>query len=281
MLSIGEFAQWSGLTVKALRLYDERGILAPADVDPRSNYRRYAAGQLRDAIMIKTLRDSGVPLAEVATAAAAPDRAAELLDRHRERVLAAREAEDRAVERSRRVLTGLDTEIPVERRSVPSQPYAGVLVELAADDETEWDDDEPANLAFGALWQRLSETGNPPNGAFWTTIRSARDPEHVELVLSWPVAREPDPGFALDGHRVEFGTLPARDEIVAAWTFDDAMPAEDAMHPAAVALIEEVERRDLDLDLGSLRQIGLTDDSGQPTGIELAYVVGSGSASDR
>jgi DNA-binding transcriptional MerR regulator len=275
MLSIGEFAQWSGLTVKALRLYDERGILAPADVDPHSSYRRYAAGQLRDAIMIKALRDAGVPLAEVATAIAAPDRAAELLNRHRERVLAAREAEDRATERTRRVLAGLESEIAVEHRSVPPQPYAGVLVELAADDATEWDDDDPANLAFGALWQRLAETGNPPNGAFWTTIRSARDPEQVQLVLSWPVAREPEPGFALDGHRVEIGTLPARDEIVAAWTFDETMPAEDAMHPAAIALIEEVERRDLELDLGSLRQIGRTDDTGEPTGIELAYAVPS------
>lgn len=271
MLSIGEFAQWSGLTVKALRLYDERGILAPADVDPHSNYRRYAASQLRDAIMIKALRDSGVPLAEVATATAAPDRAAELLDRHRERVLAARAAEDSAAERSRRVLSGLEAEVPVELRSAPPQPYAGVLVELAADDETEWDDDDPTNQAFGALWQRLTETGHPPTGAFWSTIRSARDPEHVQLVLSWPVAREPDAGFALDGHRVEIGTLPARDEIVAGWTFDDAMPAEDAMHPAAVALIEEVERRDLDLDLGLLRQIGRIDDTGEPTGVELAY----------
>jgi hypothetical protein len=173
------------------------------------------------------------------------------------------------------VLSGLDAEVPVELRSLPPQPYAGVLVELAADDETEWADDDPANRAFAALWQRLAETGNQPDGAFWTTIRSARDPEQVQLVLSWPVAREPEPGFTLDGHRVEVGTLPARDEIVAAWTFDDTTPAEDAMHPAAVALIEEVERRGLDLDLGSLRQIGLTDDTGQPIGVELAFVVPS------
>lgn len=30
MLSIGEFAQATGLTVKALRHYDERGVLVPA-----------------------------------------------------------------------------------------------------------------------------------------------------------------------------------------------------------------------------------------------------------
>ncbi|MFC7625134.1 hypothetical protein [Microlunatus sp. GCM10028923] len=220
--------------------------------------------------MIKALRDAGVPLAEVATAA--PDRAAELLDHHRERVAAARRAEDLAAEQARRVLTDLDTEVAVEHRSAPPQPYAGVLVEMSADDDArEWNDDEPANQAFGALWQALAAAGNQPTGDFWSTIRSARNPEQVQLVLSWPVAREPDPGFAVPGHRVEVGTLPAREEIVASWTFDGSDPAEGAMHPAAIALVEEVERRDLDLNLGLLRQLGITDETGTPTGIELAY----------
>lgn len=272
MLNIGEFAQWTGLTVKALRLYDERGILAPAEVDPFSGYRRYSAGQLRDAIMIKALRDAGVPLAEVAGAVAAPDRAAELLDEHRERVAAARRAEDLAAEQARRVLTDLETEVGVEVRSAPAQPYAGVLVELSGEDATDADD-ELANGAFAALWHALSAAGNPPTGTFWSTIRSAQDPEQVQLVLTWPVTREPEPGFTLPDHRLEVGTLPAREEIVTAWTFNGTDPAEGAMHPAAIALVEEVERRDLDLNLGLLRQVGITDASGTPTGIELAYAL--------
>ncbi|GAB3754941.1 MerR family transcriptional regulator [Microlunatus parietis] len=280
MLNIGEFAQWTGLTIKALRLYDERGILAPAEVDPFSGYRRYSAGQLRDAIMIKALRDAGVPLAGVADAAAAPDRAAELLDEHRERVAAARRAEDLAAEQARRVLADLEQEVSLEVRSAPSQPYAGVLVEVSDGDAREWDDDEPANRAFGALWQALAATDNRPTGDFWSTIRSGKDPEHVQLVLSWPVAREPEPGFALDGHRVEVGTLPEREEIVASWTFDGTDPAEGAMHPAAIALVEEVERRDLDLNLGLLRQVGVTDQSGAPIGVELAYALPCGTDSD-
>lgn len=38
-LSIGDFAQASGLPPKALRLYDELGLLPPSDVDPRSGCR--------------------------------------------------------------------------------------------------------------------------------------------------------------------------------------------------------------------------------------------------
>ena len=36
MLTIGEFARETGLTAKALRLYDDLGLLAPADVDDRT-----------------------------------------------------------------------------------------------------------------------------------------------------------------------------------------------------------------------------------------------------
>ena len=40
-MSSGAFACASGLSRKALRLYDELGLLAPARVDPVSQYRFY------------------------------------------------------------------------------------------------------------------------------------------------------------------------------------------------------------------------------------------------
>ncbi|MGI8446018.1 MAG: MerR family DNA-binding transcriptional regulator [Streptosporangiaceae bacterium] len=46
MLTIGEFARASRLSPKALRLYDELGLLTPARVDPVSGYRLYEPGQL-------------------------------------------------------------------------------------------------------------------------------------------------------------------------------------------------------------------------------------------
>jgi DNA-binding transcriptional MerR regulator len=36
LMSIGEFARLSRLSAKALRLYDELGLLPPAQVDPDS-----------------------------------------------------------------------------------------------------------------------------------------------------------------------------------------------------------------------------------------------------
>ncbi|MGP4015793.1 MerR family transcriptional regulator [Saccharopolyspora sp. 5N708] len=64
-LSIGEFAQASGLTPKALRLYDELGLLPPAAVDPRSGYRSYDRSQLGRARLVAWLRGLGMPLARI------------------------------------------------------------------------------------------------------------------------------------------------------------------------------------------------------------------------
>lgn len=64
-MSIGEFARLSRLSPKALRLYDELGLLPPAQVDPDSGYRWYAAGQLDNARLVASLREIGAPLAQI------------------------------------------------------------------------------------------------------------------------------------------------------------------------------------------------------------------------
>jgi hypothetical protein len=48
-LSIGSFSRVSGLTVKALRHYDEIGLLEPARVDEWTGYRYYRLEQGRSS----------------------------------------------------------------------------------------------------------------------------------------------------------------------------------------------------------------------------------------
>ncbi|WP_308258409.1 MerR family transcriptional regulator [Saccharothrix obliqua] len=64
-LTIGEFARASRLTPKALRLYDELGLLTPARTDPRSGYRFYSPAQLDQARLVAWLRRLGMPLARI------------------------------------------------------------------------------------------------------------------------------------------------------------------------------------------------------------------------
>lgn len=49
VLSIGEFARASGLTAKALRLYDELELLRPAEVDQSNGYRYVSEAKLGGA----------------------------------------------------------------------------------------------------------------------------------------------------------------------------------------------------------------------------------------
>ncbi|GAA2610029.1 MerR family transcriptional regulator [Paractinoplanes durhamensis] len=89
LFNIGAFGAATGLTVPALRHYDEIGLLKPAQVDPGTGYRRYGRDQLDDARLICGLRAVGVPIDEIRAVAGRPAedfRAA--LDTHRDRLVA-------------------------------------------------------------------------------------------------------------------------------------------------------------------------------------------------
>jgi DNA-binding transcriptional MerR regulator len=60
MLRIGEFARAGGVSVKALRFYDEIGLLVPEEIDSASRYRRYAPGQIGRLRRILALKDLGL-----------------------------------------------------------------------------------------------------------------------------------------------------------------------------------------------------------------------------
>jgi len=65
MLSIGAFSRLSGLSIKALRLYDSNRLFRPAAVDRKTGYRRYDLTQIVEAHRILALRQMGMSLAVV------------------------------------------------------------------------------------------------------------------------------------------------------------------------------------------------------------------------
>ena len=89
LLNIGAFAAATGLTIPALRHYDEIGLLKPAQVDPGTGYRRYRQDQLDDARLVCGLRAVGVPIDEVRTVVGRPvGQVRSALDAHRGRLVA-------------------------------------------------------------------------------------------------------------------------------------------------------------------------------------------------
>jgi DNA-binding transcriptional MerR regulator len=88
LLSIGQFARLAGLSVGALRHYDELDVLRPAEVDRFSGYRRYRRDQLETARAIARLRELELPLDEIREVLALDDPAARArrLAAHRSRI---------------------------------------------------------------------------------------------------------------------------------------------------------------------------------------------------
>ena len=55
-LSIGEFSAVTSLTIESLRLYHDKGIIIPANVDEFTQYRYYDENNIETAWSIKILR---------------------------------------------------------------------------------------------------------------------------------------------------------------------------------------------------------------------------------
>ena len=72
LMTSGAFARASGLSRKALRLYDELGLLRPVEVDPVSQYRLYDPAQLEQARLVAWLRRLGMPLASIRAVSTLP-----------------------------------------------------------------------------------------------------------------------------------------------------------------------------------------------------------------
>jgi DNA-binding transcriptional MerR regulator len=122
LVPIGRFSKMTRLSVKALRLYDEIGLLPPTQVDPASGYRYYALGQANRAEAVRILRSVDMPLDEILAVLEADDAEAvhKQLVAHREKLadrLAAQE----------RMLAYLETLI---QRKGGIMPYEVKLIEV-------------------------------------------------------------------------------------------------------------------------------------------------------
>lgn len=62
LMPIGQFSKVTRLSVKALRLYADNGLLSPTHVDSTTGYRYYDPALVRRAEMIRLMRLVGMPL---------------------------------------------------------------------------------------------------------------------------------------------------------------------------------------------------------------------------
>lgn len=80
---IGAFGRLVGLTPSALRFYDDCGLLQPASVDPATGYRSYRLDQQERAVLLRDLRELGLPLSAVrAVLDGPPQDAVRIIEEH-------------------------------------------------------------------------------------------------------------------------------------------------------------------------------------------------------
>ncbi len=144
LMPIGRFARAVRLGVKALRHYDEEGLLRPAFVDPQTGYRYYARRQAREAVMIAMLRSLDLPLPLIREALAAPpDALSKLLVRESERQAAELARRERALRSLRRMAeAGSLAPYAVAVRREPDQLVARIrgttTAERLVEESTAW-----------------------------------------------------------------------------------------------------------------------------------------------
>ncbi len=91
MFSIGQFSRITGLTIKTIRLYHEKGLLTPEWVDPQTSYRYYTDRNIAEAQAVAYLRELDFPLAEIKEILAYFEEDAEILTflvKHRQTIQA-------------------------------------------------------------------------------------------------------------------------------------------------------------------------------------------------
>jgi DNA-binding transcriptional MerR regulator len=139
MYSIGEFSKITGLTVKTLRFYHEKGLLVPRCVDEASSYRYYAVAQIDVARIIARLRGLEFSLEQIAELLAlqhSDEDVLEHLERHRQ-LIQQKQEQYREIahsldlvlqqERSARMARQSTSQVP-ELKTIPPMLIAGIRV---------------------------------------------------------------------------------------------------------------------------------------------------------
>ena len=87
LLKIGELAKLSGVSIKALGVYEKKKIIKPVKVDEETGYRYYSAGQMEMIESLLELQDMGFTLSEiekVLSGKSSKDELSEIFDRKKD-----------------------------------------------------------------------------------------------------------------------------------------------------------------------------------------------------
>jgi DNA-binding transcriptional MerR regulator len=253
LVPIGRFSTMTRLSVKALRHYDEIGLLVPAEVDRSSGYRYYRYEQANRAEAIRILRRLDMPLDEIRQLLdAEPDVGAKLLQAHRGRL------EDE-LDRHRRMLAYLERLIERDEgvmpyevgiKDVPAQHVARLrrsvsLATMSSD----------VGEGFARIWEALGPAADSVSGPSSLTTLDPFDEEMGgEVELAVPLAAP----FEGDDVSVRGADVPA---MTVAWALHHG--PYDEIGPAYHTIAGWIQEHGHEL-AGPTREVYLTDPNETP-----------------
>jgi len=192
LMPIGRFARLTGLSVKALRHYDDLGLLRPAAVDADSGYRSYSTDQFERAETIRLLRRLELPLDDISTLLATDDPSelrSVLLDHQRR--TASRSAELKSVlQRLQPLLDGKEQIMGTRAEALDEETHKRLGIDLfnktwtlmEREGRTQDDDDEMLHCTHASAYHWM-HVGTAANRA-----RSEWQCSRVNAILGRPEA---------------------------------------------------------------------------------------------
>lgn len=219
---------WARIAVKALRIYDQLGLLSPTFTDPATGYRRYRPGQIRTGQLISVLRGADLTLADIGLILDDINRDVDAAIRRLDALLAdfTRRHADRQllIHHVQATLSlGGDPMFPVQTRHVPAQRVMSIQRRLHGHET-----DSFVREAKKAFADHLG--GVEPTGPFTLIFHGMVDADHdgpLEAVLPCPAEIQPH-------ERIGIRTEPGHDEAYttitkAQWDYPAILAAYDAV----------------------------------------------------
>jgi DNA-binding transcriptional MerR regulator len=203
LLTIGEFATVTHLSVKTLRHYHETGLLEPDQVDPHSAYRYYSTRQVATAQIIRRFRDLDMPVRDIARLLATGDveERSVLITEHLQRLEQRLSATADAVGALQRLLAPDPPRLEVVHRREPARRVTAIGSDVTLEDVVGWYDAAMAEIDHAVDATGALRTGSP--GGLYDNALFTDGAGHATVFV--PTDRD------VRGGRVHSVDLPARE----------------------------------------------------------------------
>lgn len=238
LMPIGRFSEATRLSVKALRLYDEVGLLVPEYVDESNGYRYYGPAQTVRAEGIRLLRSVDMPLDEIGRVLnSTPEKRDGVMAAHLERLEEGLASQQKKLAAFAELAKGKRHLMPYEvsKKEIPAATIASVEAQVDLKSIG-----SAMGEGFGAIMGVLGPAGATPAGAPFVMYHDVIDEETTgKIEMCIPVAA----GFE-STDRVKSKQLPggpaastihkgAYDEIAPAYHAVSQWMATNGFEPAA------------------------------------------------